>query len=140
MNSPISFHCSGQWYVTAYEMDGLRVVGSFHNQDGKRVHIVLDEGYFGQEVRNSLVYTHAGLGMTRNQLIDFIDYFYTLESNLCGGNLHIVLDDYNTSDCDIKFCIKQCVTEEDFVGLQLCYALLGRSILERTRVVYRRRK
>ncbi len=44
--------------------------------------------------------------------------FYNLDGeNICGGNLHIILDDGNLRDSDIFFCLNSCIKEGDFQGI-----------------------
>lgn len=54
--------------------------------------------------------------------------------NLCGGNLHIVLEDGNVHDDHIKFCRNQCILNEDKDGIELCDLLLRMSWTQRTKL------
>jgi len=62
-------------------------------------------------------------GPTLDQLRQHIQDFTELEGNICGGNLHIVIDDGNIDDVSIDFCIAQCKEKDDWKGLQLAEKL-----------------
>ena len=57
-------------------------------------------------------------------LRDNINDYYSLNGNICGGNLHIVLDDDNLRDSDILFCKEECLKDNDLFGIALCDNLL----------------
>ena len=61
--------------------------------------------------------------------------FYRLEDCICGGLLHIVLDDDNMDDGDITFCIQQYTENferpEATLGILIGYELLKMPLIER---------
>jgi hypothetical protein len=72
---------------------------------------------------------------TKHQdLIKEIKEFYKKPDNICGGNLHIVLDDYNLEDHFVEFCLKRAKEDNDPKGVEICKELLKLSFLERNRL------
>lgn len=69
-----------------------------------------------------------------------IDLLYSLENCQSGGCLHLLLDDYNVDDDDIKFCLKQCgdnpEKEEAELGKAICYEFLKLNRNERYLIFY----
>lgn len=63
--------------------------------------------------------------------------YYALPGNICGGNLHIVLDDDNVEDGHLMFCLKECVNNSDGYGVMLCGTMLRMTEAERMAVVGR---
>lgn len=63
--------------------------------------------------------------------------YYGLEGNGAGGILHIVFDDGNVEDSDIKFCIELAERSSDYIALKLCYDMLSLSVLDRKKIVSR---
>lgn len=53
-----------------------------------------------------------------------------------GGNLHIILDDGNIRDKDIKHCRDVCRHRHDLAGLRLCELLLQMSKSQRARLAH----
>ena len=69
-------------------------------------------------------------------LIETIREYYLMPNswgttNCCGGNLHIVLDDFNWDDEDIKYCMGECMQDSDEYGYTLCTMLLELTEAER---------
>lgn len=54
-----------------------------------------------------------------------IDEYYSTDG--AGGSLHIVLDDYNLTDNDVKYCIKYAIDSNDYFG-----EIIGNLLLEFT--------
>lgn len=52
-----------------------------------------------------------------------IDTYYNKEGNICGGNLHVVLDDGNYNPSSIEFCRKEAEKDNDADGVLLCLVL-----------------
>jgi hypothetical protein len=61
--------------------------------------------------------------------------YYEKPENVVGGNLHIVLDDFNIRDGDIDFCLKQAEDNGDGDGVLIARLLLALSPDARRRVV-----
>lgn len=51
--------------------------------------------------------------------------------NNAGGNLHIVIDDYNVEDSDVLFCMEQCKKNNDYLGLEICERLMEMETFDR---------
>lgn len=60
--------------------------------------------------------------------------YYEHPNNLCGGNLHIVLDDRNLADHHIEACRQMAAAEADEAGVQLADMLLAMTPTQRRRV------
>lgn len=54
--------------------------------------------------------------------------------NVAGGCLHIVLDDFNTTDQDLRFCLDYAREHDDPDGEALAWAMLALSVPERDAV------
>lgn len=52
-----------------------------------------------------------------------IQYYYSLEGNGAGGNLHIVLDDGNIEDSSIDFCHGYASANGDEIGVGIANIL-----------------
>lgn len=69
-------------------------------------------------------------------LLEYCRCLYKLEGCICGGLLHILLDDDNYDTNSILFCLRECIThpeeEESELGILICKELLKMSIEERT--------
>ena len=50
--------------------------------------------------------------------------YYAKEGNICGGALHIVLDDGNIEDENVRFCREIAGELQDSDAVDLCNALL----------------
>lgn len=53
-----------------------------------------------------------------------IHEYCEVPENVCGGNLHIVIDDQNLDDGSIVFCYKQCKEAKDYMGMLICSLLI----------------
>lgn len=60
--------------------------------------------------------------------------YYALPGNMCGGNLHIVLDDGNINDGCVRFCIERATKAGDTFGAQLAEILLKCSVTQRRKL------
>jgi hypothetical protein len=66
---------------------------------------------------------------------DVIDRFRAYkEKEPCWGSIHIVLDDGNVRDKDVKFCIEFALERGDTEGHELACMLLGMSITQRNKL------
>lgn len=69
-------------------------------------------------------------------ILEYCRCLYKLEGCLCGGNLHILLDDGNYDPPSILFCLKECLKhperEESDLGILICKELLKLSAEELT--------
>jgi hypothetical protein len=79
------------------------------------------------------------MGRTNNAAINYAVSLATryYSTHPAGGNLHIVLDDGNTRDCDVSFCALECDKIGDVEGLILAALLLELTERERDRVYER---
>ena len=68
-------------------------------------------------------------------LLEYCKCLYKLEGCVCGGSLHILLDDDNYDDDDILFCLNECIQhpdrEESELGILICKEYLKLSKEER---------
>ena len=71
------------------------------------------------------------------QVIPLVKAYYEVPGNGVGGNLHIVLDDFNIKDYHIKYCLKQCKETGDSAGEELANMLMQMSPSQRRKVVTR---
>ena len=71
-----------------------------------------------------------------NTLLEYCKCFYKLEGCICGGPLHILLDDNNYRESDILFCLKECLNNPEHegsdLGILICKEYLKLSKEERT--------
>jgi len=63
-----------------------------------------------------------------------VEAFYELDGNGAGGSLHVVLDDGNLEDDNIKYCIKYAQERADHTAELLGQVLLQMSPTQRRRV------
>jgi len=56
------------------------------------------------------------------------------QSNLAGGSLHIVLDDYNVKDGDVRYCMESAAKNGDVAGFFLAWTLLTMSLTQRRKL------
>lgn len=56
-------------------------------------------------------------------LKDLIIEYESIEDNHYGGNLHIILEDFNTCDSSIIFCYRECKLKKDYLGMLICSKL-----------------
>lgn len=68
-------------------------------------------------------------------LIEECRKYYALPNNGVGVSLHVVLDDANTEDEDIRQCIIEAAAQSDIEGLKLCQLLLKASKTQRKKLV-----
>lgn len=59
-------------------------------------------------------------------LLEYCSCLYKLNDCSSGGNLHIWLDDYNTSDEDVRFCLNECLANPDDEGSDLGVLICNR--------------
>lgn len=68
-------------------------------------------------------------------ILEYCKCLYKLDGCVCGGLLHILLDDDNIDTDDILFCLNECIThpekEESQLGELICKELLKLSKEER---------
>jgi hypothetical protein len=75
--------------------------------------------------------------ITTQEIVELIQDYYSTDGNAAGGYLHIVLDDGNLEDDDIRFCIEQAKMAGDFNGVLLGYVMLLLSLPEREKVYHK---
>lgn len=63
--------------------------------------------------------------LTARELSVLIREYCSIDGNLAGGNCHIVLEDTNIKDEHIHFCIKECITKNDKMGLFIMLTMLN---------------
>jgi hypothetical protein len=56
--------------------------------------------------------------------------------NAAGGNLHIILEDQNTSDSDITFCINEAKDKNDVDAVKIAELMLKMSKTQRLKASY----
>lgn len=59
-----------------------------------------------------------------NSALEMARKYYAKEGNICGGNLHIVLDDGNIEDDCVRFCRERAESAGDSDGVNLANKLL----------------
>lgn len=68
-------------------------------------------------------------------IYEYIECLYKLESCGAGGLLHILTDDDNYRDCDILYCLSECIRhperEESQLGRLICEEYLRLPIEQR---------
>ena len=75
--------------------------------------------------------------MTRPTIPDVLPLvraYLAKEGNICGGSLHIVLEDGNVADCDVTFCIEWAREHGDPEGEKLGQLLLTMSRTQRLKI------
>lgn len=60
--------------------------------------------------------------------------YYARPGNGVGGSLHLVLDDGNVSDDDVRFCIRAARDRADIHGYQIGVLLLSMSRTQRKKL------
>ena len=55
---------------------------------------------------------------------EVILFYYETLNNPCGGYLHVVLDEENTEDCSVQFCMGEAEKNNDHVGVAIGKLLL----------------
>lgn len=58
-----------------------------------------------------------------------------IPENLCGGNLHIILDDGNIEDHHILSCYTYCKDKKDYLGMLICSLLMDIDESEREKAI-----
>lgn len=51
------------------------------------------------------------------------------------NNLHLVLNNKNIKDRDVKFCLEQAKSRDDLLGIRLCETMLKMSKTQRLKLV-----
>ena len=67
-------------------------------------------------------------------ILPLIKTYYSMPGNSTGGNLHIVLEDGNTGDAAIRYCLNQCLGSSDDAGIKIAWMLLSMSKTQRMRL------
>lgn len=69
-------------------------------------------------------------------LLNLCKTLYSLPDCGCGGLLHILLDDDNYEDSNIRFCLKECLQHPEHpsstLGILICTEYLKMSMEERS--------
>ena len=60
--------------------------------------------------------------------------YYALPGNLCGGSLHVVLDDGNINDDDVAFGLESAMKRGDVPGERLAEVLARMTMTQRRKV------
>lgn len=68
------------------------------------------------------------------EVIPLVRSYRDLPGNGTGGSLHIVLDDGNIKDSDVKWCIKHAAEEGDEIGSVIGSLLLQMSKTQRKKL------
>ena len=58
-----------------------------------------------------------------------------IPENICGGNLHIILDDFNVEDSSIIACYEFSKENKDYLGMLICSKLMGIDESERVEAI-----
>lgn len=66
---------------------------------------------------------------------ELVDAYYEHAGNTAGGNLHIVLDDFNIADHHIQFCLELASEMGDDDGVEIAEKLLQMTTTQRRKVV-----
>lgn len=66
---------------------------------------------------------------------ELVAEYNEIPENICGGNLHIALDDGNLDDDSIVFCYNQCKKHKDYLGMLICSRLMGIDESERVEAI-----
>lgn len=77
-----------------------------------------------------------GTKPTVPEVLPLVREFVTLPGNEAGGSLHIVLDDYNERDSDVRSCVQHAVERGDALGVALARLLLLCSRSQRLRLAH----
>jgi len=73
-------------------------------------------------------------------VIPLIEAYYKKPGNEVGGNLHVVLDDYNIDTASVQFCLDQATAENDADGVKLAEMLLQMSRTQRLKAATKAKK
>ena len=76
----------------------------------------------------------TGVKPTVPQVLPIVQAYYSKEGNICGGSLHIVLDDGNTETHSVEFCEQLAREHGDEDGVELARVLLRMSRTQRERL------
>lgn len=68
------------------------------------------------------------------EVLPLVRAYYAKPGNGAGGNLHIVLDDYNVRDDDVQFCLDLAEQFNDEDGAALAKLLLKMSKTQRAKL------
>lgn len=72
-----------------------------------------------------------------DDLLPICQRYYEQEGNMQGGNLHIVLDDFNVDDTHIRFCSDAAAIEGDWFGHHLAGLILILSKTQRLKLAHK---
>lgn len=68
------------------------------------------------------------------EVMPLVREYYAKEGNICGGSLHIVLDDQNVDDSHIQFCLEYAIEHSDPDGEKLARLLMQMSKTQRLKM------
>jgi len=74
---------------------------------------------------------------TIDEVLPQVWAYRDIPGNSVGGSLHIVLDDGNASDSDVKFCIDHAEKKNDSEGARIGRLLLRMSRTQRLKIARR---
>lgn len=72
--------------------------------------------------------------LTVPDVLPLVEEYYRKPGNGVGGNLHIVLDDYNIQNRHIEFCLKEAQVAGDEDGIRIARLLLKMSKSQRLKI------
>lgn len=68
------------------------------------------------------------------EILSLARKYYEKPGNAVGGSLHIVLEDGNTQDGDVMFCLEYAQKQGDMDGVELAELLLSMSKTQRKKL------
>lgn len=69
-----------------------------------------------------------------DKVMNLVDAYYALEGNICGGNLHIVLDDENLEDNHLQWCAGLAYGRGDHQAMDIVHLMLFMTMKQRKKV------
>lgn len=66
--------------------------------------------------------------------LSLLDELY--DTSLSGGDLHIVVDDWNLKDSNIEWCLSNTIKDDSSVEFELAHLLLSMPLAERASALY----
>lgn len=113
-------------------------VERWHNGHGENItlreYLGLDVPQYVAFMKDPASLKEAVPRMTVPGLLPRVHAYRNLPENGVGGSLHIVLDDGNIRDSDLRFCLDYALTKGDTEGAALARLLLGMTKTQRKKV------
>lgn len=66
---------------------------------------------------------------------DLVSEYDSIPENICGGNLHIMLDDFNVDDSSTMSCYEWAKENKDYLGMLICSKLMSIDESERIEAI-----